>query len=63
VVDSGRGFDPDAVEQEGGLLGMDVRVRAAGGELRVESAPGQGTTVHGIFPSSVGRLPADQGVR
>jgi signal transduction histidine kinase len=63
VVDTGRGFDPDAVEQEGGLLGMDVRVRAAGGELRVESAPGQGTTVHGIFPSSVGRLPADQGVR
>ncbi len=49
VVDTGRGFDATALEPEGGLLGMEVRMRAAGGELRVESEPGQGTTVRGVF--------------
>ncbi len=49
VVDTGRGFDAATLEPEGGLLGMDVRMRAAGGELRVESEPGRGTTVRGVF--------------
>jgi len=49
VVDTGRGFDAATVEPEGGLLGMEVRMRAAGGELRVESEPGFGTTVRGAF--------------
>jgi signal transduction histidine kinase len=49
VVDTGRGFDVATLEPEGGLLGMEVRMRAAGGELRVESEPGQGTTVRGVF--------------
>ena len=49
VVDDGRGFDVGEDGHTGGLLGMDARVRAAGGELRVESAPGQGTTVRGWF--------------
>ncbi|WP_330865985.1 sensor histidine kinase [Nocardioides sp.] len=55
VIDTGRGFDPSSVEQDGGLLGMAVRIRAAGGELRVESAPGQGTAVRGSFPGPVDR--------
>ncbi len=57
VVDTGRGFDPGTIEAEGGLLGMEVRVRAAGGELRVESAPGEGTTIRGIFPQAQDRAP------
>ena len=52
VVDTGRGFDAATVEPEGGLLGMEVRMRAAGGELRVESEPGLGTTVRGVFRGS-----------
>lgn len=57
VVDTGRGFDPATIEAEGGLLGMEVRVRAAGGELRVESAPGEGTTIRGLFPQAQDRAP------
>lgn len=49
VVDEGAGFDPARVAADGGLLGMDARVRAAGGRLLVESAPGVGTTVRGVF--------------
>ena len=54
VVDDGRGFDVGEDGHTGGLLGMDARVRAAGGELRVESAPGQGTTVRGWFAPAAG---------
>ena len=57
VADTGRGFDPASVEPEGGLLGMEVRIRAAGGVLRVDSAPGQGTTIRGLFPGAADRPP------
>lgn len=49
VSDDGRGFDRALVE-DGGLLGMEARVAAAGGTLRLESAPGRGTTIRGSFP-------------
>ena len=49
VSDNGSGFDQALVEQ-GGLLGMEARMEAAGGRLRLETAPGWGTTVHGEFP-------------
>ena len=51
VTDDGVGFDPAQVagEPAGGLLGMDARLAAAGGRLRVESRPGGGTTVRGSF--------------
>ena len=50
VTDDGHGFDPAAVRSTHGLTGMRDRIRAAGGELRIVSAPGRGTTVEGYFP-------------
>ncbi|WP_392543322.1 sensor histidine kinase [Oryzobacter telluris] len=49
VTDDGTGFEPDAVPDAHGLTGMRDRIRAAGGELRIESARGRGTTVEGQF--------------
>ena len=51
VRDDGGGFaapdDPTALRAEGhfGILGMSERARSVRGELRIESAPGRGTTV------------------
>ena len=48
VSDDGRGFGPDRLDARGdsyGLIAMRSRLRELGGELRVESAPGEGTTV------------------
>lgn len=48
VSDDGRGFDPAALDARGdsyGLIAMRSRLRELGGELRVESASGEGTTV------------------
>jgi signal transduction histidine kinase len=46
VEDDGRGFDPRYVGSEKmGLQIMRERAQAIGGELRVTSAPGQGTSV------------------
>ena len=49
ITDDGHGFDPEAVRSAHGLTGMRDRIRAAGGELRINSAPGRGTTVEGRF--------------
>jgi len=56
VRDDGAGFDPDSTDSGTGLQGMADRVNAVGGSLRVESAPGAGTTV-------TGRVPAREPVR
>jgi signal transduction histidine kinase len=48
VTDDGAGFDPDAPGVRGrrlGLTSMEERAAALGGTLRIESAPGRGTTV------------------
>mgnify|MGYP000427402608 CR=1 FL=1 len=47
VRDDGRGFDPAAVDRRGrvGLVSMRERAERLGGTLRIESAPGAGTTV------------------
>lgn len=50
VADEGDGFDPAAGSDGFGLVGMRERVELAGGELRVESAPGQGTRVTASIP-------------
>ncbi len=55
VTDDGRGFDPAATgagEQEGhlGLPLLAELVADAGGELRIESSPGAGTTVTAELP-------------
>lgn len=49
IRDDGRGFDPGAETDGFGLLGMRERVTLAGGTLRVESAPGKGTTVTAVL--------------
>jgi len=47
VADNGRGFDPDAVSDKGGmgLISMRERAEKLGGLLTVLSAPGEGTKV------------------
>ena len=52
VEDDGEGFDPAALvpAEQVGLVGMRQRLEFLGGSLRVESAPGRGTTVHGRVP-------------
>lgn len=57
IADNGVGFDP-AVHVDGmGLVSMRDRVAAVGGELTLDSSPGQGTTVAGSVPlgSKTGR--------
>ena len=50
VTDDGTGFDPGAVGYGTGLHGMADRLAALGGDLRVRSQPGRGTTVSGRLP-------------
>jgi signal transduction histidine kinase len=51
VTDDGGGFDPSAQKFAAhGLLGMRYRVEAEGGSLRLQSAPGQGTSVLARLP-------------
>ena len=50
VQDDGTGFDVAGHEGAHGLTGMRDRIRAAGGDLRIDSAPGRGTTIEGSFP-------------
>jgi signal transduction histidine kinase len=50
VADDGDGFDPAAVLEGMGLNNMRERIRALGGELTIQSARGQGTTVLARVP-------------
>lgn len=56
VTDDGRGFDPTAppaspdAERGHGLPAMRARLRALGGTLTVESAPGEGTVLSAAVP-------------
>lgn len=51
VSDDGRGFDPATVSDDRfGLEGIRQRCRLAGVEPRIESAPGQGTTIDVVLP-------------
>ena len=50
VRDDGRGFSAVDAPHSGGLAGMRDRLEAIGGTLRVDSAPGIGTTVSGVAP-------------
>ncbi|MGZ4597368.1 MAG: sensor histidine kinase [Actinomycetes bacterium] len=51
VADDGAGFDAAAAERGAGLENMRDRIDAAGGELTMSSAPGQGTTVDVRVPA------------
>jgi PAS domain S-box-containing protein len=56
IQDNGRGFDVKAARQAAlkgqslGLLGMEERVRLAGGKLTISSTPGKGTEVRVEMP-------------
>jgi signal transduction histidine kinase len=50
VRDDGVGFDPATAPRGTGLQGMADRLDAIGGELRIRSSPGDGTTVAGTVP-------------
>ena len=54
VADNGSGFDPDSVTVEGpgglGLPGMHERAELLGAILRIDSAPGRGTTIAVTVP-------------
>jgi len=48
VEDEGTGFDPSELDGQGaglGLVSVRERIRMIGGELQIESAPGEGTRV------------------
>ena len=51
ISDEGQGFDPAAETGGFGLLGMRERVTLAGGTLKVESTPGDGTAVIAVLPA------------
>jgi signal transduction histidine kinase len=53
VTDDGRGFDLTTIAGGTGLQGMRDRMEAVGGEIRIESRPGQGTKVRGVIPVDV----------
>ena len=50
VEDDGHGFDEGPREDGLGLIGMRERVGLVGGLLRIESAPGSGTTIAAEVP-------------
>ena len=50
VTDDGEGFDTAKATHGTGLQGMADRLAAVGGTLRVDSAPGSGTTISGTLP-------------
>ena len=57
VADDGRGFDAGAAGCGVGLASMRERTEALGGTLRVDSAPGLGTTVTVGLPAGEGSPP------
>lgn len=54
ISDDGRGLDTDQARPMGmGTLGMKERAALLGGELKIESKVGAGTTVRAIFPTAL----------
>lgn len=58
VSDEGAGFDPTAATYGFGLAGMRERVELVGGDLRIESRPGEGTRMVASVP--LPRLPGSR---
>lgn len=60
VYDNGSGFDTDIISRKGrfGVLGMQARAKALGGELTLDSQPGQGTRLWLRIPLAAAGDPA-----
>ncbi len=56
IADDGVGFNVGRQSAGLGLLSMQDRIRVVGGDLEVDSSPGQGTIVHGTAP--LGSVPS-----
>jgi signal transduction histidine kinase len=52
ITDDGRGFDTAVTTHGTGLQGIADRLDALGGTMRIESAAGEGTSLHGTVPAS-----------
>ncbi len=69
IADNGAGFDVESAFTQAslgvsmGLLSMQERVRLVGGAIRIESAPGSGTTVRVRVPHGAARLSSALGRR
>jgi signal transduction histidine kinase len=50
VTDDGPGFPKDRTRLGAGMINMRDRMAAVGGELKIRSAPGQGTNISGKIP-------------
>jgi signal transduction histidine kinase len=63
VEDDGMGFDPAVRPSDAsyGLAAMRSRLREAGGELTVRSAPGDGTTIEASLPRAALAVPPPAG--
>lgn len=53
VADDGPGFDAESLAGSRGLLNMDDRVGALGGELTIDTSPGIGTVVTARLPRTL----------
>ncbi len=53
ITDDGKGFDINTIEQGNGLSNMRQRCERLGGEIKFESAPGEGCTVHCTLPMAI----------
>ena len=54
VTDDGRGFDLERARGDGGGLGLvsiEERAHVIGGDVRIVTGPGQGTTIHVRAPA------------
>ena len=51
VTDDGAGFTGTSTSAGAGLANMADRIAAVGGQLRIDSAPGRGTTVRASAPA------------
>lgn len=61
IEDNGRGFSPERVTTHmmggAGLRGMQERAALVGGEITIDSAPGEGTRIELSFPLTGGEAP------
>jgi len=55
ISDDGVGMDDGARSDGVGLVSMQDRIGAVGGDLEIVSSPGGGTTVRGTVPDAVSR--------